>query len=292
MEPNRGEHLKGFLDPQRDCSCGWERFTKLESIWRLADGEPINDKEGATSVLWLEKNHLMEGASENEGPQMVLEALPKITQRLKPADEKMPAELQNKCALNEGTSLVTSLAFGEEDLSPAPWGLSVEHKTGIFVVLSTEHRTFWGSSYRAMGGVIYCASRCLHRPSTVRQDISKKKTALKVQNQTTSVRDPGGAARGTFEVVGDNTADPCPNRLRSVPTTADPCPDKLQSVPTKQDPADELFFLALLVPLWSFVTAFSMRSMRGTPLSSKKSATDRWKLSSLDLVIRFLWQHF
>ena len=78
----------------------------------------------------------------------------------------MPAELQNKCALNEGTSLVTPLALGGEDLSSAPWGLGVEHRTGIFVVLSTEYQTFCGSSYRGMGGVIYCASRCLHGPST------------------------------------------------------------------------------------------------------------------------------
>ena len=68
----------------------------------------------------------------------------------------MPAEEQNKCTLNEDTSLVPPSAFGEEDLSPAPWCLSVEQRTGIFVVLSTEYHTFIYFSSRVMGFVTNC----------------------------------------------------------------------------------------------------------------------------------------
>ena len=52
-------------EDQRECFGGWERFTELESIQWLADGEPANDREGASGVLQLKGNDPMEGATEN-----------------------------------------------------------------------------------------------------------------------------------------------------------------------------------------------------------------------------------
>ena len=181
-------HFQCPCKDQRDCFCGWERFTKLESIQWLADAEPANEKEGASGVLHSGKNDPMEGATKNNGLPMLLEALPKSTQRLKLADEKMPAKEQDKCTLNEDTSFDPPSAFGEEDLSPAPWCLSVEQKTGIFVILSTEYYTFSDPSSRATSCVIYCALRYLHRLSTVRQVICKSKITPREQKQTTMPR--------------------------------------------------------------------------------------------------------
>ena len=61
----RDLYYQHSCENQRECFGGWERFTELESIQWLADGEPANDREGASGVLQLKRNDPMEGATEN-----------------------------------------------------------------------------------------------------------------------------------------------------------------------------------------------------------------------------------
>ena len=53
----RDLYYQHSCEDQRECFGGWERFTELESIQWLADGEPANDREGASGVLQLKGNH-------------------------------------------------------------------------------------------------------------------------------------------------------------------------------------------------------------------------------------------
>ena len=62
---DRNPYYQHSCEDQRECFGGWERFTELESIQWLADGEPANDREGASGVLQLKGNDPMEGATEN-----------------------------------------------------------------------------------------------------------------------------------------------------------------------------------------------------------------------------------
>ena len=99
------------------------------------------DEERATSSISLEGNHPREGATDTADKTLlvikpksirgVLVTEPKNTQGLEIVNEKMPAGKQS-------VDLAPPFLLGEEDIFPAPWGMSIKQYKGIFVDASSQ----------------------------------------------------------------------------------------------------------------------------------------------------------
>ena len=139
-KPGTVVEMKGLLEPEQDpiyecmnveCMQAGVTFARSSQRTRSTQGQRVTDvvsievKEGATGITGLAQKHVKEVALEISG-LMPLGSLSKSTQSLKPADVKVPADEVNKRGMKEDVSLLPPSAFGEEDLSPVAWCLSME----------------------------------------------------------------------------------------------------------------------------------------------------------------------